>query len=211
MQYKTTTKLFMGRYSYKVVIAVPGSQYFRSNRLDHTLEQLNRIDIKTGTMSGIYRASSNIKTEDDLKYAFMLQNFLSGITDYATRVEAPWISFYTSSKQHADALIKLSGERVKYASKPNTNTSLSANTIIMPKINYEFRVVLGKTMQEHSSFISWAEANAKVKLTKSCKKELSKKNSWGGTYFYITGDNNLLMAKMHLGGCISKVEQIVKA
>ena len=201
----------MGRYSYKVVISVPGSQYFRSNRLDYTLEQLNRIDIKTGTMLGTYRASSSIKTDEDLKYAFKLHNFLSGITDYTTRVEAPWISFYTSSKQHADNLIKLSGERVKYVSKPNTDTSLSANTIIMPKINYEFRVVLGKTIQEHSSFINWAETNSKVKLTKSCKRELSKKNSWGGTYFYITGNNNLLMAKMHLGGSISKVDQIVKA
>lgn len=211
MQYKTTTKLFMGKYSYKVVIAVPGSQYFRSNRLDHTLDQLNRIDIKTGTMSGLYRASSSIKTEEDLKYAFKLHDCLSGISDYTIRVEAPWISFYSDNKKHVDKLIKLCGDRIKYVCKPDQNVSLDANTIIMPKINYEFRVVLGKTMQEHSSFISWAETNAKVKLTKSCKKELSKKNSWGGTYFYITGNNNLLMAKMHLGGCISKVEQIVKA
>ena len=201
----------MGRYSYKVVIAVPGSQYFRSNRLDYTLEQLKRIDIKTGTMSGMYRASSNIKTEEDLKYAFKLHELLSGISDYTIRVEAPWISFYSNNKQHADKLINLSSDRIKYVCKPSDNSSLDANTIIMPKINYEFRVVLGKTIQEHSSFISWAETNAKVKLTKSCKKELSKDRSWGGTYFYITGNNNLLMAKMHLGGSISKVEQIVKA
>jgi hypothetical protein len=40
---------------------------------------------------------------------------------------------------------------------------------------------------------------------------LGKSRSWGGTHFYITGDNNLLMAKMHLAGAISKVERIIKA
>jgi hypothetical protein len=193
------------------VLAVPGAQYFRSNRLDYTLDQLKRIDIRTGTMTGGYYASSSIKTNDDLKYAFKLHEFLSSITDYTLRVESPWISFYTSNKQDADKLVKFSSKQVKYICKPNLNTGLTANTVILPKINYEFRVILGKTTQEHSSFIKWAEGNAKVKLTKSCIRDLSKARSWGGTYFYITGNNNLLLAKMHLGGSISKVEQIIKA
>jgi hypothetical protein len=58
--------------------------------------------------------------------------------------------------------------------------------------------------------VAWAGTNSKLKLTKSCAKALLKPRSWGGSYFYITGDNNLLMAKMHLGGCISKVERIIK-
>lgn len=81
----------------------------------------------------------------------------------------------------------------------------------MPKINFDYKVTIGKTIQEHSAFIQWAEGNAKLKLTKSVKKELSKHRSWGGAYFYLTGDNNLLMAKMHLGGSINKVERIIKA
>jgi hypothetical protein len=211
MLYKTTTKLFLGKYSYKVVLAVPGAQYFRSNRLDSTLDQLKRIDVKTGTMSGNYYVSSSIKTDEDLKYAFKLHEFLSNITDYTLRVESPWISFYTSTKQDVDKLVKLSNSRVKYVCKPDSNINLTANTVILPKINYEFRVVLGKTTQEHSTFIKWAETNNKVKLTKSCVQALSRSRSWGGTYFYITGNNNLLLAKMHLGGSISKVEQIIKA
>jgi hypothetical protein len=70
---------------------------------------------------------------------------------------------------------------------------------------------LGKTTQEHSAFIQWAENNAKLKLTKTCKRELARDYSWGGTYFYVTGENNLLMTKMHLGGSINKVERIIKA
>jgi hypothetical protein len=81
----------------------------------------------------------------------------------------------------------------------------------MSKVNFDYKVTLGKTNQECSAFVQWAENNAKLKLTKSCKTELSKNKSWGGTFFYITGDNNLLMAKMHLGGSINKVERIIKA
>ena len=81
----------------------------------------------------------------------------------------------------------------------------------MPKMNFEFRVTLGKTTHENSAFVQWLEGNKKCRLTKSAKKDLLKTNSWGGKHFYITGDNNLLMAKMHLGGSISKVERIIKA
>jgi hypothetical protein len=47
-------------------------------------------------------------------------------------------------------------------------------------------------------------------MTKSCKTALGKNKSWGGTHFYVSGENNLLMAKMHLGGSILKIERIIK-
>jgi hypothetical protein len=108
-------------------------------------------------------------------------------------------------------LAKLDSTNVKYICVPPKNSSLTNNTVIMPKMNFDYRVTLGKTMQENTAFITWASTNKKCKLTKSCIRDLGKTRSWGGTHFYITGDNNLLMAKMHLGGSISKVERIIKA
>jgi len=35
-------------------------------------------------------------------------------------------------------------------------------------------------------------------------------SSWGGTHFYITGEKNLLVARMMLGEGINKVEKILK-
>jgi hypothetical protein len=81
----------------------------------------------------------------------------------------------------------------------------------MTKTNYDFKVTLGKTIKEYSAFIEWAETNKKLKLTKSCKSALNSNRSWGGTHFYVTGEKNLLLAKMHLGGSINKVERIVKS
>ena len=214
MLFKTTTRLFKGIYQYKVVLICAGARWFRNGDMQSTLEQLSNINIKEGTMSGnlYYTATgrNSIKTKEELDYAFKLCNQLKKISNIDVRVEGTWISIYTNLKSDVDSLVKLNPDNVKYISIPPTDTTLTSDTIIMPKINYDFRVTLGKTTQKHESFIEWAENNKKIKLTKSCKKDLSRDRSWGGTHFYVTGDNNLLMSKMHLGGCIGKVQRIIK-
>jgi hypothetical protein len=150
------------------------------------------------------------KNKDDTGYGIKLATELMDESDIDVRVESPWISIYTNNKSLIKKLTKINPDHVKYVCEPETGTNLQEGTIIMPKMNYDYRVTLGKTVQEHSAFIAWADTNKKCKLTKSCIRELQRSRSWGGTHFYITGDNNLLMAKMHLGGSISKVERIVK-
>ena len=102
-------------------------------------------------------------------------------------------------------------DRVKYISKPPDNATLESGVVMLPKIDFEYKITLGKTTQEHTAFVEWAQNNKKVKLTNSCVRDLAKDRSWGGTYFYITGDKNVLMAKMHLGSSINKIERIIKA
>jgi len=172
-----------------------------------TFEELKKINLGQEKK---YRNTS-IKSQEDLDYAFSLATALSNLSDYDIRVESPWISIYSNSKKNVDALIKLNPDRVKYVSQPDPNANLSIGTIIMPKMDYDYRITLGKTTQPNPSFIEWAETSKKCKLTKSCVRDLGKPRSWGGTHFYITGDNNLLLAKMHLGGSIAKIERIVKS
>ncbi len=215
MQYKTTKKLFRGIYQYKIVLACAGASVFRSGDMEYALNELKKITITdTGTnkVGAPYYASwrAGIKTQDELDYAFKLQIMLSKLTDIDVRVETPWVSVYTNSLKDVDKIAKVDDTKVKYICVPPPNTSLATNTIIMPKMDYEYRITLGKTTQEHSSFIQWAEASSKLKLTKSCVRDLSKNRSWGGTHFYLSGDNNLLMARMHLGGSIAKIERIIK-
>lgn len=154
--------------------------------------------------------STFIKTQEQLDYAFRLQAELSKLTDIDIRVESPWISVYSNDIKQVNALAELDKDNVKYISRPAAKTNLVAGTVVMPKMDFDYRITLGKTSQENSAFVDWAETNKKLKLTKSCIKDLLKPRSWGGTHFYVTGDNNLLMVRMHLGGGISKVERIVK-
>ena len=203
IQYKTTKRLFKGTYQYKIVLVCSCAQWFRSGDMDATLASLNSLtssDKKSGYTYGP-------RTQEDLDYAFLLQKQLKKLKDIEIRVESPWVTIYSNSKSDVDSLVKIDPMRVKYVSIPET--TLEKDTIVMPKMDYEFRITMGKTTKEHSSFIEWAETNNKVKLTKSCKKDLSKDRSWGGTYFYITGEKNLLLARMHLGGSINKIERII--
>lgn len=206
ISYKTTKRLFNGTYQYKIVLVCAGASLFRSGDMDATLLHLKRIDLNKSNDHYL----RSIKTQDELEYCFALQAQLKKLKDIDIRVESPWISIYSNSKTDVDAIAKVNTENVKYISVPSSN-SLEHGTILLPKIDFEFKVTLGKTSAEHSAFINWAESNSKVKLTKTCKRDLTKDRSWGGTYFYITGDKNLLLAKMHLGGSINKVERIIKA
>ena len=216
MQTKITKKLFRGQYQYKLVITCAGASWFRGGDMDSVLDELKKVTIptdvsKTSSTTPYYTAwRAGIKTQEDLDYAFKLQAHLKKLTDVEVRVESPWISVYTNSKSSIDSIIKLDKTKIKYVSVPPENTLLEQDTIIMPKVGFDYRITMGKTIQNHSAFVGWAETNKKLKLTKACKRELSRDRSWGGTHFYISGDNNLLMAKMHLGGSINKVERIIK-
>jgi hypothetical protein len=207
---KTTKSLFKGTYQYKIVLVCSIASAFRSGDMDSTLEQLKKTTL---TGKNMYRSiyQTQPKTQEQLDYAFKLQHQIKKLKNIEVRVESPYISVYTNSKLDVDSLIKLDKDKVKYISVPVDGSNLVKDTVIMPKIPFEFRITLGKTTQNHSAFVEWAEKTPKLKLTKSCKRDLLKDRSWGGTHFYVTGDNVLLMTKMHLGGSINKIERVVKA
>jgi hypothetical protein len=190
------------------VLVCAGSHWFRSGNISEAFAELQKIDLQSNQKNIPYR-NTFIKTREDLDYAFSLATVLNQMKDFELRVESPWISIYTNAKKDITKLSKLDETKVKYISEP-ANTNLSADTIIMPKMNFDYRITLGKTNQPNPAFIDWANSSKKCKLTKSCIRDLGKPRSWGGTHFYITGDNNLLLAKMHLGGSIAKIERIVK-
>ena len=211
MFFKTTNQLFKNTYQYKIVLVCAGAHLFRYKDLDHILSALKQVDLNKNKGRPYVRLDTAIRSQEDLDYATSLCKFFAKTNSYELRVETPYISFYTNNKKDIDQLIKLDQDHVKYVCLPPKNLTLESGVVILPKVPFDYKVTLGKTSQEHSAFITWAESNSKVKITKSCKKELSKPQSWGGTYFYITGNNNLLLAKMHLGGSINKIERISKA
>jgi len=202
---KITNRLFNNKYQYKVVLVCGGASYFRDRDFDQIRQRLAGFNFEER-----YYKNAGIKNQEELDWTFKLLVTLQNLKDYSIRVEQPFVSIYTNSKKDVDNLTKLEPSKVKYISVPPTNNTLAENTIITSKIDFDYRITLGKTTREHSAFVDWASSNKKLRLTKSCIKELYKARSWGGTYFYITGDNNLLMARMHLGEAINRVDRIVK-
>ena len=210
MEYKTTKCLFRGTYQYKIVLVCSSASWFRSCNIDNAIQELSKVNVSFPNVVSSKWRTNHIKTQEDVDYGFKLASALQHMTDFEIRVESPWISIYTNNQSDVDNVLNLDMSKVKYISAPPAN-GIAQNTVVMPKINFDYRVTLGKTTNSNTSFIEWAGKTSKLRLTKSCIRDLNKNRSWGGTHFYVTGDNNLLMAKMHLGGCISKIERIVKA
>jgi hypothetical protein len=212
MLFRTTCRLFHGKYQYKVVLICPGARNFKNSTTTQLREFIKytqeSLDNKGKFTSSRY---NKIKTQDDLDYAIKLHNLIKTLKDFSTRVEDPWLSFYTNNLADINQLINLDKSRVKCVYQPDTNVTLVAGSIVMPRTDYEYRVTVRRSNQNNSAFVKWAENNKKVKLTKGCALSLSKDRSFGGNHFYISGDNNLLIARMHLGGCIQKIERIIKA
>jgi len=204
MLVKETRQLFKNTYQYKIVLVSSGAPLLRNgNDLDETLKIIETYDLNNN------KTYIRFKSKDALDYCKSLVKCIKNLKDYEIRVESPLISFYTNNKSDLDQLAKLDESMVKYISVPPKDGIVSG-TVIMPKIDYEFKVTMGKTRQEHTDFILWAEKDTRVRLTKSCRRDLTKITSWGGTHFYINGEKNLLVARMMLGGSIGKVEKIVK-
>lgn len=213
MLQKVTKSLFWGKYQHKVVLVTPIASAFRDVDSASNLIKKMHIAFKLSDDRTHYSYRMNKpKSEEDFDYAYKLQKLLDKTEDFDVRVESPWISIYTNNKKDLDALIKLDTSKVKYVCSPEGDNTIEPGTIIMPKMLFDYKITLARTNQNYDAFISWADANAsKVKITKSCRKMLSKDHSWGGSHFYIKGDNTLLMAKMHLGSAVGKVERIVQA
>jgi hypothetical protein len=213
MEYKTTTRLFSGKYQYKIVLICSTAAIFRSGDSAKILASLKEIETgkANGRLYSVLRSRNSVKSQEELDYAFNLQKKLATLTDISVRVESPWVSIYSNSLQDIAALAALGEGNVKYICKPPNDMLLEEGTIIMPNINHDFCVTLGNITSEQSAFVQWAEGNPNLRLTVSCRVALMQLRSCGGSYFYVTGANNLLAVRMHLGGCIAKVERIVKA
>ena len=207
MQYKTTKKLFMGKYQYKIVLVCAGAAWFRRSNLDYAEQRLKGVDLSKALKEWQY----GIRTQEDLDYAFDLLNIMRKLENYTVRVESVLLSFYSNSLKDIKQLANIDKNKVKYICQPEEYGKLEKNTVVMPKVPYDFKITLSKTQTNHSTFVDWAENNNKIKLTKTCIRDLRKDKSWGGSYFYVNGDKTLLMVKMHLGNCISKVERIVSS
>lgn len=213
MRYKQTKKLFYGTYQYKIVLVCAGASWFRNKNWDHAEAMLGNVDlVKNSAQAPSYTryTGTSIKTNEDLTYAVDLLKILRKLDDIDLRVESPWISLYTNTEKNIDKITKLDTGRIKYVSVPDKGSKLEVGTIILPNVDFEYKVTMGRTLQEYTTFIEWADTSTKLKLTRTCRKQLSSNGSWGGSYFYVTGDKNLMLTKMHLGGTIAKIERVAK-
>lgn len=204
---KNTTKLFSGKYKYKIVLRTSAASWFRKTNLESFEDKLT--DYKNGKKQifGHFK----LESKEEAVYAEKVYRTLLNFTDFNLRIEYPLISVYSTDEALINALIKLDKDRVKYACFPEKDSNLVENTVIVKRIDYDYKVYLGRTHTSYTSFIQWSENNKKIRLTGRAKTDLLRPKSWGGGYFYVKDEKTLTMVKMFVGAAIHKIENVIKA
>jgi hypothetical protein len=202
IQTKETTRLFCQKYKYKIVLKTRAAGWFRGNSLDNVKVQLAEPKIMGKMLTAI-----------EQNYVLKLCLELKKLTDYILRVESPLISVYTNNLTIVEKLAKVSHENVKYVSAPlaGSENLLEDKKIIVKRLDYAFKVTMGRTRQNYTDFLTWCEGKDKVRLPKRAKSQLAKEHSWGGYYFYVKDEKCLTMVKMFVGSDIQTVESVVKS
>lgn len=204
---KDTVSLYLNKYQYKISLICPASNWFRGNDLDFVSNKLE--DIKKG---GYCPPWLKIKSGEDQQYCIDICKILKGFKDYDIRVEHPLLNLYTNDSNQVEKLANIDPERTKYVCMPNKNhPALGKNAVIVKRLNYDFKIYIGRTRKSYPEFVSWCAKNKNIRLTSRLRDDLSRNSSWGGSYFYVRGENTLTMVKMFIGSEISKIEQIIKA
>lgn len=202
---KETISLFMDKYQYKVVLVSPAASWFRGGDIEEV-----RKSVASASSSNVLWVRKLVPAE--IKKALGIATVIEKMTDYTIRVESPYINFYTNSSKDVETLANLDDQQVKYITMPSKNNpALCSGQIIVKNLDYDFKVTMGRTRKDYSTFVAWCENNDKIRITSKCKRDLSRSSSWGGGYFYVKGEKTLTMVRMFLGSEIGKIESVIKA
>lgn len=206
IQTKHTTRLFNGKYKYKIVLVSKAASWFRGAKLDSVKANAAITDRKGQPMW------TQKLSYDDVDYVNQLVNTMEKAPDFIIRVESPYINFYTNNATDIEKLAKIKETSVKYVSypAPGSESDLDNKKIIVKNLDFAYRVTMGRSKQNYSNFLQWCESIDKVRLTKRAKLQLAKNKSWGGYYFYVKDEKTLTMVKMFVGSNILSVEDCVK-
>jgi hypothetical protein len=201
---KYSSKLFQGKYKYKVVFTSGVAGWFRGSNAKRIQ---NLYNDKDG-----YHYYARQSNPGDKLHANKLAVVLESIESWQARVETPFVSIYLNSEADLELVVKNCKNRVKYVEIPDPNNTLelTEGTVLVKNLDYGFKVSIGTSNQNHSNFVQWCQNNGKIRLPKRAAKDLSKDHNPGGGFFYVKDDKSLIMVKMFLGRTITKVETVVK-
>jgi histidyl-tRNA synthetase len=203
VQVKDATKLFLNKYKHKLVLVTPFAHVLRNKDIDTA---------KSKVEDSYYYSRINSSVAQ-LKYFYKVCNVLKKYKEeYNVRIENPRVSIYTDNTNLINQLVKIDENNVKFVVVPNNeNPELTQGSVLVKRLNYDFKVHVAATRTNHNNFVEWSKNNPKIRMTRRCSVDLSRDRSWGGSYFYVKDEKTLTMVKMFLGSDISRVESVIKA
>ena len=206
--HKETKKLYLNKYQHKIVLVLPGARLLRGTNLNRSYDRI--LYYRKNTLDPNNFAQYHRPTID---YDLLLNivDMLRDVDDFSIRVERCYLSIYLKEPKYIEWFKKIAGNYVKEIYSPKT--ALTEGTIVSSLL-YDYKVYIYVDRNtDYEGFINWATDNKNLRVPKSTMSALRHRNyiCLGSltVYFYITGDKNLTMAKMHLGTGIKWLERII--
>lgn len=214
MKLSETTKLFYGKYLYKLTVRSALAFAFREKNLSYArqvLDSLQHLYEKGEPLTVQLWGREKTIVEEYFLEAKRLYKHFSRYEDYKLRVESIFLSIYTNDDKWLETVKKdISPLLLVEYSAPDPNfKDIEPNTILVNESNgYNYKVTLGQNSGS-PEFARWAEANPKlIKLGPVTKEELLNSGYVNGMYFYARDDRTLQLCNLMLSN-IRRIDKLV--
>ena len=207
---KKTTKLFFGKYVYKVALRLPVAPTFRGNQL--TVIKLELAILKerfaTNKTNRIQVGGWNrqLASKDDVDRAIAVADALDTLSSYTLRVESTTLGLYSNDDDFFHKILSIPGIQVEETAEPadaKTKEFLlsTPKAIIRKEYTHKYKVTVNALWDSADNFKTWAGKLPKIKTTNN-------KYKFGG-HFYVADEKTLSLCHIFLADKIRKIEQLV--
>ena len=211
-----TTKLFWGKYLYKLTGRNGIGTIFRDKNLSYAREVLDTLQqqYEEGEPLIVTRYFRETPvTEISFLDARKLYKFLSKTDDYTLRIEGSSTSVYSNNREWIHTLKSaMNKNNLLEIWEPNPDhlTHLEPNTIIVDKSNgYNFKVTLGPKVGDTSGFANWAKHNPnQVRVGPQLQHNLEHNSYVSDMYFYARDEKTLNLCELMLSN-IRRIDKLV--
>ena len=211
-----TTKLFWGKYLYKLCINNGIGSIFRDKNLSYAREVLDTLQqqYEAGEPLLLSSFSREIPVKElSFLDARKLYKFISRTDDWTLRIEGSTTCIYTNNREWLHTLksaINKNNLLEIWEPNPEHLPHLNANTIIVDKSNgYNYKVTLGPKQSDTQGFANWAKSNSKqVRVGPTLMHNLDHNGYCADLYFYARDDKTVQLCSLMLSN-IRRVDKLV--
>lgn len=210
-----TTKLFWGKYLYKLAIRNELAPIFRCKNLSNARQELDNLQLNYEAGLPLERVSWNrihYATEHAFIDAKLLYTNFKTADDYLLRIQGTRMNIYSNDHSWLKYIASiLARDSVCEFWEPNIDNIdvLDSNTIIVPKSNgYEYKITLNSVLG-NDGFATFATANPHlIKAGPVLMEEMTASGYCNNLYFYARDMKVVQLCNLLLNN-IRRIDKLV--